>query len=110
MIKIFDGEESQALKEHGMQVAAEKRREALEFAREIAVIVALRKPSRETNADEVFKEIEDRGGDPNLGPAAGSLFKNGDWRFTGRRVLSRRTTNHRRELRVWEYIGMSTNV
>lgn len=95
--------QGEALKDQGMKDAALSREDLLETARRIAHAIALALPGRRCHADLVAQEMERRGL-PDLGPAAGSLFKGGNWRFTGERVKSRRTANHARELKVWEYV------
>ena len=100
---LFDWLESDRRKEEGMEIAAHNRGELLEIARQIAVDIALSHPCRECHADAVGREMRDRGYPTELGPAAGSIFKGGDWEFTGRRKKSARVTNHSRELKIWRY-------
>ena len=40
-----------------------------------------------------------------LGAASGSMFKSKEWEFTGKRIKSKRTSNHSREIKVWRYVG-----
>lgn len=87
---LFDAAASEALKEAGMELAADNR--DLATARRIVRNVAASRTSLEATADD--NPID-------LGPAAGSLFFGEEWEFTGRRVKSARITNHARELKVW---------
>ena len=93
----------QAAKTAGMEVAAANRENSLQEARRIARSIALAGDGT-CDADQVGAELR-RLGRSQLGPAAGSLFKSACWEFTGRRVLSRKTSNHARELKVWRYQG-----
>jgi hypothetical protein len=96
---IFDAQMGRMAKEEGMNLAAENKRYALIFARDIAEEIALKSPTRECTTDDVQKIIIAKG--INLGNAAGSLFKESKWKFTGRFVESHRVSNHGRLLHVW---------
>jgi hypothetical protein len=104
-LPLFDSAASDAAKAHGMQVAAEKKPLTLEFARKIALEIC--SVGKCISIDDVLKECEKRGVDPNLGAASGSLFKTPDWRFTGIREKSTRVSNHSREIKVWQRITNS---
>jgi len=80
------------LKREGMERAVDTRFTRLEEARDVVFLAALRRPERTATADD--NHID-------LGPAAGSLFKDGRWAFTGERINSARVTNHAREIKVW---------
>lgn len=95
---LFDAAESRRRKERGMALAADAVPTLLARARHLAVGVAVRKG--EVTADDVSEWLE-LNGYPDLGPAAGSLFRGPEWEFTGRFVQSTRKTNHARLLRVW---------
>jgi hypothetical protein len=95
----FDGDESQRLKQQGMDEAASSKFELLEIARTIAKEVAVSQGS--VTADDVAMELSDRSL-PQLGAAAGSLFRNGSFYWTGLRIASKQTLNHGRELKVWK--------
>ncbi len=97
----FSATASTSAKEHGMQAAADAKGDALAQARSIARDLALANGG-ETDADEVGKVLYARG--IVLGPAAGSLFKGGEWQFTGKRKASARKTNHGREIKVWRLV------
>ena len=100
MAKQFDLLQGEKAKAEGMKAAAEARPATLIYARAIAF--ALASEHGTVNADMVGEKLKERGYNPNLGPAAGSLFKGDEWEFTGERVRSKRVTNHGRELKVWK--------
>jgi hypothetical protein len=95
---LFDAAESRRRKAHGMAIAEDAAdtllTQAREFARSHAIYWG------EVNADNVSKWLE-LNGLPDLGPAAGSLFRGKEWEFTGQFKQSTRKTNHARLLRVW---------
>ena len=98
MDDLFDGELSELLKRHGMGLAADNKEELLHLARAVARNIA--HLHGYAHADMVGRVL--RGyGIRTLGPAAGSIFKGGDWEWTGDWVKSKRITNHSRMLRVW---------
>jgi hypothetical protein len=99
MKDLFDGVESDRLKEEGMKAAAENAITPLELAREIAYELAMKHGT--VNADMVGHELWIRHGIKTLGPAAGSLFKGDKWQWTGEYMKSERKKNHSRMLRVW---------
>ena len=102
--ELFDAEESERLKQLGMQAAAGNNKAALDLGRRIAR--ALGRKFGNITADDVGKILKYDYGINSLGPAAGSLFKEkGRWRPTGERRKSERKKNHSRELKVWEYIS-----
>ena len=72
----------------------------LDLARSIALDLV--QENGETNADEVYEVLLKQHGIESLGPASGSIFKGNHWVFTGRRVLSKRESNHARELKCWK--------
>ena len=104
-MKLFDAKRSEQLKLAGMETAADNVKEPLDLARTVAKELALLKPDRCLTSDEVNAALEARYNIASLGPAAGSLFKTKDWRWSGRFVKSIKITNHSRLLRVWEYVG-----
>ena len=101
---LFDFAEAKRRKEDGMAIAADNQADWLQIARDIAVELALQNPFRTCNADAVGEVLLERHGIASLGPAAGSLFKGGNWEFTGQRFLSKRKTNHARELKIWRLV------
>lgn len=98
----FDARLSKALKERGMALAAGNNYDLLAVARIIALTHD--KASIGITADDVGRALKDLGKPHCLGPAAGSLFKEKHWVFTGEWRPSKRTTNHGRMLRVWRYV------
>jgi hypothetical protein len=105
MNDLFDPEGGKTAKRDGMELAAENRETDLDIARRVAKSLAIGHPERLCQADQVGRVLKARYGITSLGPAAGSIFKGREWEFTGQRVLSARTTNHARELKVWRYVG-----
>ncbi len=97
----FDERLSKALKERGMALAAGNNHDLLLYAR----VVALTHEKARTGitADDVGRRLKEMGRPHCLGPAAGSLFKEKHWVFTGEWRASKRTTNHGRMLRVWRF-------
>lgn len=96
--ELFDKELSQMRKQNGMEQAA-RNSENLDLARQIARKIATQNGS--VTADDVGIELSISHGINSLGPAAGSIFRGKEWRFTGEFVKSTRVTNHSRLLRVW---------
>lgn len=88
----------EALKDAGMQAAADHRREELEQARAIARQVALQGDGT-CDMDRVRALLPEH---VDLGPAAGSVFQGKEWADTGVRIRSTLPANHARELRVWK--------
>jgi hypothetical protein len=78
-----------------MEDTAAKRAQLLDQARECARRTADNKGS--VTADDIDESVR-----VALGPAAGSIFKGGDFVFTGKRVTSTLPSNHSRELKVWK--------
>ena len=89
-----DLRQGELLKEEGMQTAADNRALTLKLARDYAYQVALRKGY--VTADDVSRAGYE------LGPAAGSLFRDGRFEFTGEWRKSAKVSNHARYLRVWK--------
>jgi hypothetical protein len=95
----FNSALGQLGKDAGMALAAENNREVLEQARHIARILCL--VQGEITADDVGREMSRKHGITTMGPTAGSIFRSGDFYWTGKRRMSTRISNHRRELKVW---------
>ena len=96
---VFSAAKSETRKEHGMAAAAGKRSEVLELAREIAR--ELCRVHGECTADDVGELLFTRHQIKTMGPAAGSLFKSGEFEPTGAFRKSARKKNHARLLFVW---------
>ena len=95
---LFDAAESRRRKAHGMAIAEDAADTLLYKARRFARSYA--NYWGEVHADHVSEWLEQTGY-PDLGPAAGSLFRGKEWEFTGRFIQSTRKTNHARLLRIW---------
>jgi hypothetical protein len=95
----FDKAASQAKKKDGMATAANNRPAALALAKFIAERLA--REHGTVNADMVGRELKLKHGIESLGGAAGSIFRDSCWEWTGEWVKSARVTNHSRMLRVW---------
>jgi hypothetical protein len=84
-----------------MDLAAQNRAHLLEYARDVAEMIALSNSFRTCTADEVQQALIANGYKPKqLGNAAGSLFKNGQWEFLDW-MKSRRVSNHCRLIGIW---------
>jgi len=94
----FDLAASVQAKEDGMAKAAERKDSSLGLAREIAVEIATKKGI--VTADDVGKELAARGC-RDLGPAAGHIFSDKRFEWTGEFTKSSRVSNHARLLRIW---------
>jgi len=101
--RLFDFDTAEKQKRRGMAIAALSRPSELELARNVARELCLSRGS--TTADEVGKVIYRNYGIESLGPAAGSLFKGGDFEPTGEMRKSSRKSNHARLLFVWRLKG-----
>jgi len=105
---LFDAIASARGKEDGIALAAgaKSRREVLALAQQLARRIALSRESRETHMDDVQAALIGRGYTPaDLGNAAGAVFRERCWRFTGRWTKSERVSSHRNDLRIWRYAG-----
>lgn len=96
---VFEAQKSESRKEHGMAAAADGRADVLELAREIAR--ELCRSRGECTADDVGELLWERHQIKSMGPAAGSLFKSGEFEPTGAFRKSARKKNHARLLYVW---------
>jgi len=84
-------QQGETLKAKGMSIAAEQRPKSLRLAQEYLYTLAQRQET--VTADDAQAYIEREGLSP-LGNAAGSLFREKHWEFTGEWEPSARTTNH----------------
>lgn len=98
---LFDRKTSLALKDKGMQQAADARVDELAYARAVARDIA-RYGDSTCDADQVQQVLAKY--DIDLGNAAGSLFKTDEWVWTGQFRQSARVKNHGRLLRVWRLV------
>jgi len=102
MKTLFDPVASEAAKTEGMTLAADNKAGLLALARDIAKRAALAKSSRTASADDVTEAFVAQGIPAGaLGNAAGSIFTEECWEFTGLRIKSKRVCNHAREIKVW---------
>jgi hypothetical protein len=97
--KVFEAQKSESRKERGMSAAAESRSGVLDLARAIAR--ELCNSQGECTSDDVGELLWQRHQIKTLGPAAGSLFKSGEFKPTGGMRKSARKKNHARLLFVW---------
>jgi hypothetical protein len=96
-LPLFDAAASQAAKEAGMARAADKRPAELEYARTIAKQIA--RVRGEVTADDVQAVLQAEG--IELKNAAGSIFRDPAFEWTGRFHLSTRKESHRNRLLTW---------
>jgi hypothetical protein len=90
-------------KELGMEQAASAKNKLLAQCREACKQAALGRADRTGTADDSAAFLVSIGMAPDsLGNAAGSLFREDCWEFTGRMEPSTRASNHRHINRVWE--------
>lgn len=95
---LFNPQEGERLKRQGMERAAAARPTLLQIAQDLAQEYA--QETGTCTADDVALLL--RAKDlPQLGCAAGSLFKGKQWYWNGGTTLSVRPRNHRHILRVW---------
>lgn len=99
----FNAKKGQALKERGMEKAAENARDKawLPLARAFAVRYAMK--HGEVTSDIVQRHCpRPKSIHPNV---TGSLFRGSGLVHTGRYVLSSRVAAHRRAIAVYRYVG-----
>ena len=96
---LFDTAESRRRKREGMELAANARKSELDLAREVAIHLA--RAYGEVHADMVIAYLHEHHGISTLGNAAGSLFRDARFVWTGGRIKSSRKHAHRNELKVW---------
>ena len=97
--RVFEAVKSESRKTHGMSAASKARSGVLDLARAIARELCSRQG--ECTADDVGELLWQRHQIKTLGPAAGSLFKSGEFEPTGSFRKSARKKNHARLLFVW---------
>lgn len=99
MNNLFSPIASESAKTQGMAAAASAQPSALALARIVAK--ELCRTYGECTSDDVGQVLAGRYGIESLGPAAGSIFKSGDFLATGRYRKSERVANHSRLLTIW---------
>ena len=91
------------LMEIGIDRAEAKRTELVADIRVRVEALALGRLDRTATIDDVEIALKDMQRTyAELGPAAGSIFRNGHWQFTGQWAASTRSSNHARPVRVWQ--------
>ena len=94
----YQAEKEELAKEAGLSLAEAARTSTMAYARALARRFALEcTASREITIDDVQILLGGR----SLGNAAGAVFRNGEWEFSGRWMKSARKGNHHRMIRVW---------
>ena len=91
------------LRDQGISVAVATRAELVAVIRAELKQIAARRMSKLATADDVHEiliALKMRHSD--LGNAAGALFRDGHWLFTGEWKQSMRSPNHARAIRVWK--------
>ena len=93
----------EALKEEGQARAESTRAEIVEAARDLAKEIALSRVDRCITVDAVYSVLQKQGYNIKiLGKAAGCIFKDSCWEFTGQYKRSERVSNHAREVKIWQ--------
>lgn len=98
---LFSAAMGEVAKRRGMDLAAVNRAAMLEDARNAARIIASSRPDRRVTIDDVIGFLASSHMNWRLGNASGSVFKGGEFEFTGEWVNSARSTSHYRAIRVW---------
>lgn len=100
-LTLFDYAESQRRAEIGIGIAADQNASLCIKAREIAVELCRKQGT--VTMDDVQRELVARKvcGIKDLGNAAGGVFRDRRFEFTGRRIKSARIHAHSNEIKVW---------
>lgn len=100
LLPLFDAAASVELRDRGIELAAIQRSGLVVLAREIAVMIAAR--DGVVNADDVVAEMVKRGyGVHALGNAAGAIFRDRRFEWTGKFVISQRPHARCNPIRQW---------
>ncbi len=94
----FDSQRAEKLAEEGIAKAEARRSEEVAFARDIAEGLLL--AHGEITADDVQQTLEGLG-KPRLGNAAGSVFKDKRFVWTGKTAKSSAVARHGGLIRIW---------
>jgi hypothetical protein len=98
----FDAKQSEARKRRGMSAAACVHGVLLDELRPAMEFLAMSRPSREADGDDVQRWLIEHGHtSADLGNAAGSAFKYSAWEPTGEWKKSERASNNGRKFQVW---------
>lgn len=98
---LFSPAQAEAAKRNGMELAASNRAAMLEDARKAARIIAASRADRRCTIDDVIGFLASSHLNWRLGNASGSVFKGGEFEFTGERIKSARASSHAREIKIW---------
>ena len=91
------------LAEAGMAFAVSKRSPLVDAIRLRVRVLAQCRDDRTATADDVDTALADlKRTHAELGNAAGAIFRDGNWLFTGQWQASTRDSNHARPVRVWQ--------
>ena len=99
-LSLFDLDEGERRRDRGKADVAQSRETLLRIARGFAREIALSRVERDCTADDVARMLIHHAL-PLLGNAAGSLFNQTEWEFTGEWRASERASNHGHQNRVW---------
>ena len=100
--RSFDLKTGERLKAEGMALAATSRAALMDIVRAELMRIARTRADRCATADDAQEFLVAVGRSEELGNAAGSLFRGGEWNFTGEWRKSARVSNHARVNRVWK--------
>jgi len=102
---VFDLAMGEELKASALDDAENRKAKALKLGRSLVRKAALSRSGRIATADDAALGFV-RAGLPAdyLGNAAGALFREPCWEFTGSWIPSQRVSNHARSNRVWRLV------
>ncbi len=101
----FDIELGEALKVMGMERSANFKTDLLRLGRKFCESAAYKRINLTATADDATKGFHSIGMPASaLGNAAGSLFKERHWIFTGEYRKSKRISNHAHRIMVWKLV------
>lgn len=101
---VFSIELGEELKQRGMKKAADAN-PFLKPCRAAVRAAALGRTDRTATADDASRYLESIGHPADLlGNAAGSLFRGGEWEWTGRLQPSMRPSRHANQNRIWRLV------
>jgi hypothetical protein len=102
---LHNWSEGYRLKEEGMSRAANKRSYELKLVRKEALRLGqkdLEEGGQGVDVEMVMASVYSKYGISNIGPAAGSIFKDGNWIDTKKTRQSTRKTSHCKPNTVWK--------
>lgn len=89
-------EAGRVLRDAGMSIAASNCNDWLQQARQIALMLAAK------HGEVTIDQVKKIAGEPDRPNAAGSVFKDKRFRFTGRYTQTTRLSGHARDVKIWE--------